>query len=182
MENNQKILDAVEVEIGKGVQSKVVISGEIIVELFDENKNLKERQIFHNLVTANGDQYCAKKLYSAPTAMAGMKLGGSATAASKTGAASFAGTGDYIAGTAHAFDATFPKQGATADIAQYKTTWAAGEGTATGINSVSIVDNTTDAVEADATHTLARATFTSAINKGVSDTLAVTWNITFLGA
>jgi hypothetical protein len=44
------------------------------------------------------------------------------------------------------------------------------------------VDNTTDAGEADATHTFAISVFDGAINKGASDTLAVTWNVTFLGA
>jgi hypothetical protein len=44
------------------------------------------------------------------------------------------------------------------------------------------VDNTTDAGEADASKTAAMTVFAADIPKGASDTLAITWNITFLGA
>src|SRR5436853_6296553 len=105
---------------------KVEMRGRVTAVVRGPDGEIKQTLVTHNLVTANGDQYCAKKLYSAPTAMAGMKLGTATTAASKTGAGSFQAVADYIAASAVAFDATWPKQGATADIAEYKTTWAAG--------------------------------------------------------
>lgn len=182
MNELSKMMDQMIAEQGKGLNSPITLRGEVIAELYGPNGELKQRLVQHNLVTSNGDQYCAKKLYSAPTAMSGMKLGTATTAAAKSGAGSFQAVADYVSGSAHAFDATYPKAGATNDIAQYKVTWAAGEGTNANINRVSIVNNTTDAGEADGTNTLAIAVFSGAINKGASDTLAVTWNITMLGA
>jgi hypothetical protein len=111
-----------------------------------------------------------------------MKLGTATTEAAKSGAGSYIAAGDYVSGSAKALDDSTPKQGASANIAQFRRLWAAGEGTNADINRVAIVDNTTDAGEADATHTFAISVFDGAINKGASDTLAVTWNVTFLGA
>jgi hypothetical protein len=164
--------------------SKIRIVGRVVAELYGPDGRLKQREEVHNLVTDNGDAYCASKVYGgSPTAMANMKLGIATTAAAKNGAGSFtAVASDYISGSAKALDATFPKQGASANIAQYQATWAAGVATNATINSVSITDNVTDAGEAGATHTLARAVFSGAINKGAADSLVVTWNITFLGA
>jgi hypothetical protein len=69
----------------------------------------------------------------------------------------------------------------TPNIATYQVTWAAGENTNT-IRRVGIVDNATDAGEADATHTMTMGVFTADIPKGAGDTLVVTWCLTFLGA
>ncbi len=163
--------------------NRMRFTGRVTVELRGADGEVKAYQQFHNLVTDIGDAYCAKKVTATSvTAMAGMKLGTATTTASKSGAGSFVATGDYVSGSAHALDATFPKLGASNNIAQFKVTWAAGEATASNINRVSIVNNTTNAGEADATGTMAAAVFSAAINKGASDTLTVTWDITFLGA
>jgi hypothetical protein len=168
--------------VGREINDASRVRGRVTARVFGPDGELKQEVVTHNLITANGDQYCAKKQYSTPTAMSGMKLGTASTAAAKTGAGSFQAVADYVSGSAHALDATYPKQGATADIAQYKCTWAAGEATATGIQRVSITDNTTNAGEADGTHTLAIAVLSPSVNKGASDTLVVTWDHTFLGA
>jgi len=59
---------------------------------------------------------------------------------------------------------------------------AAGQGTNSNINRVAIVNNTTDAGEADATGTYSISVFGAAIDKGASDVLTVTWDVTHLGA
>ena len=165
------------------VRGRIRIRGRMAYELRGPDGRIKARGVTHNLVTANGDQYCAKKLYSAPTAMANMKLGTAETAPDKSGVGSFIAVGDYIAGSAHACDEASPKAGGTNDIVTFIHTWAAGEATNATINRVAIVDNVTNAGEADATHTLATALLNPRpVNKGASDTLKVTWNITFLGA
>ena len=163
-------------------KDRVRMRGEVIAEVRDENGKLKQRLITHNIVTDVGDDFAAAAIYTAAYSTWGMKLGTAATAAAKTGAGAFQAVGDYISGSAQALDDSTPKAGATNDIAQFRNQWAAGEATNATINRVSIVDNTTDAGEADATGTYAIAVFAATIDKGASDTLTVTWNVTYLGA
>ena len=167
-----------------GLNDKTGIKGVVIAELYDKDGKLKQKQEVHNLVTDVGDQYTAKKVAGASvTVMAGMKLGTATTTASKSGSGSYIGTGSYISGSAKAFDSTYPKQsGTTLNAVEFKRTWAAGEGTSNTINEVAIVNNTTDAGEADASGTFSRAVFASTIPKGADDTLAVTWVVTFTGS
>jgi len=165
-----------------GIRESVGTKSWVHAELRGPDGELKQEEWVHNLVTDNGDKYCAELLYSAPTAMNDMKLGTANTAAAKSGAGSFIPAGSYITGSAHATDDSSPKVGDTPDEVNFIHTWAAGEATDATINEVAIVDNTTDAGEADATTTLARAVFSSNIEKQAADTLKVTWGITFLGA
>jgi hypothetical protein len=138
--------------------------------------------VTHNIVTDKGDAFAAAAIYTAAYSGWGMKLGTASTEASKSGAGSFIAAADYVSGSAKALDDSTPKQGASANIVQFRRQWAAGEGTNATINRVALVDNTTDAGEADATHTFAISVFDGAINKGASDILTVTWNVTYLGA
>ena len=160
---------------------KVRARGHVLAELFGPDGALEQRQEIHNLVTDVGDNYLASLAYGTAGWTYRMKTGSASTAATKNGAGSFPAVADYNAGSAHAMDATYPKVGVSANISQYKVTWAAGENTNT-IRRVGIVDNATNAGEADATHTMAMAVFAADIPKGADDTLAVTWTITFLGA
>ena len=164
------------------MKDKMRLRGTVIAELRDRNGKLKQRRVTHNIVTDQGDDFAKSGIYTAAYTGWGMKLGTATTTASKSGAGSFIATGDYISGSAQALDDSTPKQGASANICQFRRLWAAGEGTSSNINRVAIVDNTTDAGEADATGTFAIAVFSGAINKGADDTLTVTWNVTFTGA
>lgn len=162
--------------------SSMQMRGEVIAELRGPDGELKQRQVTHNLVTGQGDKFAAAAFFTAAYATWGMKLGTASTAASKSGAGSYIAVGDYVSGSAKALDDSTPKAGATDDICQFRRLWAAGEGTSDTINRVAIVDNTTDAGEADATHTFAIAVFAAQIAKAAADTLTVTWNVTCLGA
>lgn len=163
-------------------KSQLGLRGEVIAEVRDKHGNLKQRSVTHNIVTSAGDQKAAAAIYTAAYSGWGMKLGTATTAAAKSGAGSYIAAGDYVSGSAKALDDGTPKAGATNDIVQFRRLWAAGEGTNSNINRVAITDNTTNAGEADATHTFAISVFSGAINKGADDTLTVTWNVTFLGA
>jgi len=163
------------------IDARVRIVGHIVAELFGPDGKLKQREEIHNLVSDVGDNYLASLAYGTAGWTYRMKSGSASTAATKSGAGSFVAVADYNAGSAHAMDATYPKVGASANIAQYKVTWAAGENTNT-IRRVGIVDNATNAGEADATHTMAMGVFAADIPKGALDTLAVTWTVTLLGA
>lgn len=167
---------------GSMMKARFTMRGEVIAELRDKHGNLKQRSVTHNIVTDKGDALAAAALYSAAYSGWGMKLGTATTEAAKSGAGSYIAAGDYVSGSAKALDDSTPKQGASANIVQFRRLWAAGEGTNADINRVALVDNTTDAGEADATHTFAISVFSGAINKGADDTLTVTWNVTFLGA
>jgi len=156
------------------------LRGQVILELHGPDGELKHRVVTHNIVTDQGDDFAKSAIYTAAYGTWGMKLGTAATAVAKSGAGSFIGAGDYVSGSALALDDSTPKEGASANIVQFRRLFAAGEGTAT-IERVSIVDNTTDAAEADATHTYAIA-LTGTIVKAAGDTLTVTWNVTYLGA
>jgi|GEM_PF-1727600 len=167
------------------LQDKMGICDEVEAILYGPDGKVKMRTVTHDLVTDVGDTYCAGKVAGeSPTAAAGMKLGTAITAAAKSGAGSFITTGDYISGSAQAWDATYPKSGAGAEdnVTIFMVTFAAGEGTSTTINEVAICSNTTDAGEADATGTYARSVFANTIPKGADDTLAVTAKWTHLGA
>lgn len=113
---------------------------------------------------------------------AGMKLGTGSTAVAKNGAGSALVT--YQTGSQQAFDATFPiSSSSSGRRIQYKVTYAAGTATANGLNEVVIV---CENVFADATtaagFTISRALLSPVVNKGASDSLAITWNHTLLGA
>lgn len=163
------------------MKSKIGIRGTVTAELFGPDGRVKMRQVKHNLVTDVGDNLFASLAYGTAGWTYRMKLGGASTAASKDGAGSFVAVGDYVSGSAKAMEATWPKAGASANISQYKCVWAAGVATGT-IRRVGLVDNVTDAGEADATHTAAMSVFGADIPKGAGDSLTVTWDITFLGA
>ena len=87
----------------------------------------------------------------------------------------------------HALDATWPTltnlgTGVGWRI-QYKVTYAAGEATVTGLAEVVLTNETPITnVAGTAANTIARALLSPTVNKGASDTLAITWNHDFLGA
>jgi hypothetical protein len=159
------------------------------VELFDKYGNLKQVEPFANLITTAGDQYYAKMgivgvspaAATAPTLVSRMKLGTGTTAASKSGAGAVLVT--WL--NTQVFDASYPAAAAVAGTdtgwtATYKTTWAAGTATNSAITEATISTDTTGAVGL-AADTTSRTVFT-AVNKGASDTLAITWSHKFLGA
>jgi hypothetical protein len=182
--------DAVEfaLERARDMVSNVGVVGYGTAVLLDAHGNHKNVVPFWNKVTDVGDlfhaqaaAYVTRSAVGAPTAATGIQIGSATTAAAKNGAGAAIGT--YIIG--QAFDSGYPT---TANLGaglgvnvQYKVTYAAGVGTSTTINEAVVV-NTTIGTAAAAAGTLQRVVFGSTINKGASDTLAVTWNVTFLGA
>lgn len=112
----------------------------------------------------------------------GMKLGTGSTAVAKNGAGAALVT--YVAASQQVFDSSFPASSSSSGRRiQYKTTYAAGTATASGLNEVVIVCEgvLTDATSA-AGFTISRALLSPVVNKGASDSLAITWNHTLLGA
>lgn len=165
-------------------------TGNILIQLFDENGELKDERRADNLITDAGDLYYAGMAIALvtpaapaqPTKMTGMKLGTGTTAAAKAGAGGALVT--YISGSNNPFDASFPATqnlGAGLGVnGQYKTTWAAGDVTNAAITEAVIVNDAATDATTTAANTAHRVVFT-AINKTASDTLVITWNAKFLG-
>lgn len=178
-------------DTARDLHSGVGLVGYGVITLHDRHGRLIECQPFTNLITDAGDLYYAGKAIvgispanpSAPTAMSGMKLGTGTTAVAKAGAGGALVT--YLSASNLAFDATFPSTsnlGAGLGVnAVYKTTWPAGTATNSALTEVVIVNDAATNATSTAANTASRAVF-SAVNKGASDTLAITWNHKFLGA
>lgn len=116
-----------------------------------------------------------------------MRLGTGATAVAKNGAGSAIVTYVGSITATKAFDATYPQ---LSDLGAglgkylvYKTTWNAGEATQNGLAEVVIaIDNLAGDIAGTAAFTISRALLSPTVNKGASDTLAITWNHKQLGA
>jgi hypothetical protein len=168
------------------VRDRMGIRGSVLIELFGSDGKLKYRGETNNIVTDKGDALFSGLAYTAAPTF-NMKLGTAATGVSKTytdaGAyvASGHGSSDYVTGSQLGMDSTYPKVGASANIVQFKRTWAAGVATAT-LNRVALVDSTegTDPTSGALTYAIALLPDKPVV-KGAGDTLAVTWTITFTG-
>lgn len=194
MHSTAKVTDAFQIAMGRA-RDLVDGSGLVgfgIIELRDERDRLKLVLPFANLITTPGDQYYAQKAIvgilpanaTAPTAVSGMKLGTGTTAAAKSGAGGALVT--YKTASNIVFDASFPVAAAVAGTdtgwtASYKTTWAAGVATDTALTEAVIVNDQASNATTVAANTISRVVF-SAVNKGASDSLAITWLHKFLGA
>lgn len=188
MNSVNKMSDAVLVAAGYGrpVQDRAGLSGWVEVDLFDEDGKLKLHFAVPNLITEVGDEYYGERaagIASPPNQVSGMRLGTGTTAVAKTGAGAAIVT--YVSGSSIAIDGGFPTSalsGSSRRI-QWKTTWAAGVATASGIAEVVITNEAslTD-VAGTAANTISRALLSPTVNKAAGDTLAVTWNHDLLGA
>ena len=144
---------------------------------------------FANLITNVGDEYYGERaagIASPPGQVTGMQLGTGTTAVAKNGAGAAMVT--LVASSLVAIDGAFPtsnntQTGAVALRIQWKTTWAAGTATATGIAEVVLTNQSTGTQTAvPAAACISRALLSPTVNKGASDTLAITWNHDLLGA
>jgi len=166
----------------RGMDDRVRIQGHVHYDLFGPDGELKQSGDTHNIVTDKGDALFASLAYTAAPTF-NMKLGKTDTAASKTydNAGGWIADADSEADAQQAMDATYPKVGASANIVQFKVTYAAGDATATW-NRVALVDST-ESEPTDGTLTYAIALLPDKpVVKGAGDSLAITWTVTFLGA
>ncbi len=150
------------VERGRDLADAITVRGNVRVELFRDGVLLDTREV-HNLVVTAGKNHIADRLSSAPggAAMGWMAIGTGATAPA---------AGDTALGTEIDRNATTSITDAT-NVVTYVGDWAAGDGTNAAITEAGIFN------AAAAGTILARAVFT-AINKGASDTLKITWTVT----
>jgi hypothetical protein len=178
-------MDVAHATVTPAPQSEAVdegsIVGHLVVERHDSDGNLIERFEGSNLVTQVGDQVYGERgagVTGAPAAPTGMRLGTGGTAVAKTGAGAALVT--YLAGSNHAFDATYPASslnGAARQI-QYKVTYAAGQATSASPITEAVIVNDTIATDATSTaaNTIARILIAGISAKAATDTITATWN------
>lgn len=172
-------------KMGNSLEEQTGLVGQVLLECYDEDGNLKWEYTTNNLITTPGDTYYAAMgiagvspaAPSAPTKVACMKLGTGSTAVAKTGAG--AGLVTYLSGTNVAFDASNPS--VAANVATYVTTFVAGVGTNSALAEIVMAKTNADSTSASG-DCIARALISPTRNKQSGDTLVATWTHTFLGA
>ncbi len=178
--------DRVDVKVGKGVIESAGIRGEVIAILRGSDGYIKQIEFGSNLVTDNGDEEIATRIFDdTEDIVTGMRLGNdSVTAAAKAGAGGNIVT--YITGSQEALDsvATFTDKGAgLGGRATHICTWIAGDIPDADIEETVLTSETpiTDVAGALA-NVVARFIFASTIDKQAGDSLEVTWHLDVLGA
>jgi hypothetical protein len=177
-------------------KEKMGMTGRVTAVVYDKDGNVKRRNpnwfqrlfrlpgslmisVNHNIVTNEGDALIADILQETPER----------TKVDNTNGVIGVGTGFTTEGKAsdalgsqsgsdEGMDATYPVckgdwAGADDNVIVYKATFEAGDLNATGID---------EALLGNGTDTLAYAEISPAVDVSSTDTLAVTWEITFLGA
>lgn len=163
-------------QVMKQRQQELAIGGQVFAVLRDP---LLERELVIpglNIVTNAGDLYYAQlgasEAVTNDFAAGGLRLGDDNTAPTKADD----DVTNFLAGTGHAIDATYPKTNdddgdngdAGTDVVSYRYSYTTAQGNATGIIEGAIVDNITTPTAA-LTHFL----FAAAFDKTASDTLKV---------
>lgn len=172
------------------MRESVPLKGLVVARLFGEDGALKQTSIQSNLITEIGDEYYAERaagIATPPDQVTGMKLGTGITAASKTGAG--AALVAYIAASQRPMDAGYPTSAlsGTSRRITWRATWAAGVATNTAIaeavitNETPLADTPLGGAAGAAANTIARVVFGTAINKGASDSLEISWHNDVLG-
>lgn len=164
------------------VQSK----GVVIFDVFDEYMKLKQRSVSHNIMTNQGDSYIADLLSNTPARVKFSSGNGYiAVGTGWTGVSPKANTWvNTIVGTPAAITNGYPQLQATWGLAGSNIlitlcTYAVGSLNVVGINEAALV---TAATQGAATSCLAYAQVVPSTNVTSSDTLQITWQITFLGS
>ena len=148
---------------GREFGDNLPITGEVFLELFGPDGELKETRRTRNLVVTTGRNHIADQLSASPGqgAMSHMAVG------TGTGAPA---AGDTTLGTELDRNALTSRTDSN-NVVTYVGDWAAGDATNSAITEAGIFNAASNGTM------LARATFT-AIDKQAADTLQVTWTVT----
>ena len=165
MRDLMRVDDQIEVSMGRGapLADGLPVRGHVLIELYGPDGELKETRQTDNLVVDTGKAHIADQLSSSAGRRGDVAHGDRHRL-------------DLARGRQHGLGTEIDRNALTSrtdatNIVTYVGNWAAGDGTNAAIAEAGIFN-------AASTGTmLARATFT-AINKGASDTLAITWTVT----
>lgn len=148
------------------IQEQMSVKGRLSVVLFDAAGKVKHSQDIPNLVVNSGLAFIASRMKdTTDAAMSHMAVGSGTTAAA---------AGNTALGTQIGSRVSLTSTTVTANATAYVATFAAGTGTG-AVTEAGIFNAST------AGTMLCRTVF-SVVNKGVDDTLQITWTITLNAA
>lgn len=142
------------------IEETVKATGEVQIKLFNADGSVKEEKTIKNLVVTVGKTWIAARMVGTPTAMSHMAVGSGTTAAA---------AGDTTLGTSLGRVALTSSTSSGA-VATFVASFGAGTGTG-AVTEAGIFNDVT------AGTMLCRTVF-SVVNKGASDGMTITWNIT----
>jgi hypothetical protein len=148
------------------LKENLYLDGQLNIKLIGPDGTVKDERNVHNIVVNNGLAYIAGRMVGTPTAMSHMGVGTSNTAGAATQTALLGETGTRESATATNVTTTV-----TNDTAQYVATFGPNNpATPQALTEAAIFDATTSG------NMLCRTVFAQ-INKGVEDSLQITWKI-----
>lgn len=157
--------DALSVSMGRGrgFNDPLAVTGQVHVQLFGPDGDLKDERLVTNLVVDTGEAHIADQLSSSPgqSAMSHMAIGTGSTAAA---------FGDTALGAEVDRNALTSRTD-SGNVVTYVGTWAAGDGTNAALREAGIFNNSSGGTM------LARAVYSN-IDKQAADTLTITWTVT----
>ncbi len=167
MNSNLSVIDKVSMDVGKGFREDLNMNGHFKAELFSSNGKLKDIREIHNTVTTLGHKMAADQLLSSPAiATPGWMEVGTGTGQDSADSLLAA----YISGSRTALDSK--TRGANAVITMICTLSA-------GVGTGSITEAGTFNVSTENTTDMITYSNFSVINKAASDSLVITWTLTF---
>lgn len=170
------------------MKSVTGLKGIVRYKLFDKDGNLKQTGKGCNIVTTQGDNYFVDQLSDSGGGAVDLIALGTGTDAVAKGdtwvSGPFSANGSAV-GTAGGVSAA--TNSGTPGNLQYIGTFSAGYATQDGITRA-ILTNLDPSADGNGTPNgsttfcVAHGTVSPTVNKGASDTLVITWDISFLGA
>lgn len=143
------------------VNDLLKVKGDVKIQVFDQNKNLRDNREVKNLVVATGKDYIAQRMTANTTTLMSHMAVGSGNVAPITSDTTLNTETDRIV-----LDST----NVTSNVVTYVTTFPAGNATGT-IAEAGIFN-------AGSGGTMLCRTNFNEVNKGASDVIVITWNIT----
>ena len=143
------------------VNDLLKVKGDVKIQVFDQNKNLKDNREVKNLVVATGKDYIAQRMTANTTTVMSHMAVGSGNVTPTTADTTLDTETDRIV-----LDST----NITSNVITYVTTYPAGNATGT-IAEAGIFN-------AGSGGTMLCRTNFNEVNKGASDVIVITWNIT----
>jgi hypothetical protein len=146
------------------LQENIKVTGNVLVQLFDKDGNVKDKREIKNLVVTAGKGFIAasmlKTTTNSPAAMSHMAIGSNNTAAANADTALGTELGRVSLASA-------TNSGA---VTTYTATFPAGTGTGAVVEA-GVLNNSTGG-------TLLCRTVFAVVNKGADDAMSITWAIT----
>lgn len=142
------------------LKDTIKITGDVTIQLFNQDGSLKDTREIKNLVVTTGKQFIAGRMTGTPTAMSHMAAGAGTTAAAAGDTALQSELGRVALTSATTVGAV------TTYVASFPAGTATGAVTEAGV------------LNASSGGTLLCRTVFAVVNKGVDDAMSITWAIT----